>query len=162
VSSGTELNTACTNVFELGPGQALQFPRGRTGTLARHLDDRFRQGSELSAVRSEAITSGRFARRRVVFQAEYEGSIPFTRSEGFGHLPSGQLFHWTRGLMLIRANVRLLLPLPRSRTMRPDGGWRTVIDADAEQAATPCYRTGSCGTLRQAAKTHRCTKGAES
>jgi len=32
----------------------------------------------MSAVRSEAITSGRFARRRVVFQAEYEGSIPFT------------------------------------------------------------------------------------
>jgi hypothetical protein len=42
----------------------------RVGTLAAvHGDDRFRQGSELSAVGSEAITSGRCSPRRVVLPA---------------------------------------------------------------------------------------------
>ncbi len=42
------------------------------------------------------------------FQAEYEGSIPFTRSNFFKHFSRSQLFIRTRKLALIRTNVRRL------------------------------------------------------
>ena len=46
------------------------------------------------------------------FQAEYEGSIPFTRSNDFKRLSRRQLSIRTSKLMLIRTNVRLLFELP--------------------------------------------------
>jgi hypothetical protein len=46
------------------------------------------------------------------FQAEYEGSIPFTRSNDFKHLSRRQLSIRTSRLILIRTNVRLLFELP--------------------------------------------------
>jgi hypothetical protein len=42
------------------------------------------------------------------FQAEYEGSIPFTRSNKIKHLSYGHLLVWTRMLLLIWTNLRLL------------------------------------------------------
>ena len=46
------------------------------------------------------------------FQAEYEGSIPFTRSNDFKHLSRRRLSIRTSRLMLVRTNVRLLFELP--------------------------------------------------
>jgi hypothetical protein len=46
------------------------------------------------------------------FQAEYEGSIPFTRSNVFKHLSRRQLSIRTIKLVPIRTNVRLLFELP--------------------------------------------------
>jgi hypothetical protein len=61
----------------------------RVGTLAIHGDDRFRHGSEPSAVRSEAITSDRFALRRVVVPAVAGGltiSSPWMKTGRGGDL----------------------------------------------------------------------------
>jgi hypothetical protein len=46
------------------------------------------------------------------FQAEYEGSIPVTRSKIFGHFSHCSVSIPTRSLALIRTNVRPLFETP--------------------------------------------------
>jgi len=59
------------------------------------------------------------------FQAEYEGSVPFTHSKGFRRLPSRHCSIGQEG-MFIRTNVRLLFQLPKARHDAAE--WRVAHD----------------------------------